>query len=342
MKTEYPETKQINNLISKAKNIVVVQADNPDTDSLGSALSLEQILSDLGKSVDLYCAVKIPLYLQYIEGWDRVVTDFPRKFDLSIIVDTSASTLLENLNKSEAFNWIKNKPVIVIDHHPVDSTIAYATVVCNHPACATGEVIFEISKSLGWPLNLLAKNALVSSIMADSQGLTTDATTARSIAIVSELVEDGVKIAELESKRRDFMRKKPDIVHYKGELLKRVEYFNDNRVAVITIPWIEIEKYSHDYNPSMLVLDDMRLTTNTDVAIAFKLYKEGRITAKIKCNYGKGIANQLAQQFGGGGHPYISGFKLTDGRSIDEVKKDCIDKAIALLDNLPGEKHEII
>jgi len=41
-------------LIDEAKKIIVIQAENPDGDSLGSALALEEILGDLGKEVSLY------------------------------------------------------------------------------------------------------------------------------------------------------------------------------------------------------------------------------------------------------------------------------------------------
>jgi nanoRNase/pAp phosphatase (c-di-AMP/oligoRNAs hydrolase) len=85
----------------------------------------------------------------------------------------------------------------------------------------------------------------------------------------------------------------------------------------------------------------MRLTENTDIAIAFKVYKDGKITGKIRCNYGHPIANQLAQHFGGGGHPYASGFKVTDGRPYNEIKSECIRVATELLDNLDKESpHE--
>ncbi len=38
-------------LIQSANNIVIIQAENPDGDSLGSSLALEEVLSDLGKTV---------------------------------------------------------------------------------------------------------------------------------------------------------------------------------------------------------------------------------------------------------------------------------------------------
>lgn len=175
---------------------------------------------------------------------------------------------------------------------------------------------------------------LATAIMSDSLGLTTEATSARSIAVISELVENGVSIPELEQARRELMRKKPELVRYKGELLQRIEYFDDDRIAIITIPWEEIEQYSPDYNPSMLVIDDMRMTIGTDIAIAFKTYKDGKMTAKIRCNYGRPIANELAQHFGGGGHAYASGFKIVDGRPFNEIKSECIGVASELLNKL--------
>lgn len=333
----YPEAVKINELINRAKRIVIMQADNPDGDSLGSALALEQILGNLGKDIFLYCGVDIPSYLRHLSGWDRVNSEIPNLFDLSIIVDTSADSLFETIAKTGQRKWVATKPCIVLDHHNVDMTIPYATIVCNQPTVATGELIYELATQLQWPLNLSAKQMLAVSILADSLGLTTDATTARSIHVIAELVEGGVRIPELEEKRREMMRKSPELVHYKGELLQRVEYYSENRIATITIPREEIEKFSAAYNPSMLVIDDMRLTENTDVAIAFKLYNDGHMTAKIRCNYGKGIANDLAQAFGGGGHAYASGFKIVSGRPYNEVKSECIKKATELLDNLDKE-----
>lgn len=336
---EYKEAEQIQTILNAAHRVVILQADNPDGDSLGSALALEQILGDMGKEPILYCGVEIPQYLRYLEGWDRVTKELPHQFDASIIVDTGADSLFENLEKSGQKGWVKAKPVIVLDHHATEANIDFATVICNHPAVATGEIIYELSKQLGWPLNLTAKEMITTAIMADSLGLITEATSARSIHIIGELVEDGVSLANLEYARRDLMRKSPEIVHYKGELLQRVEYFSDNQVAVITIPWKEIETYSNQYNPSMLVLEDMRMTTGTHIAIAFKTYNNDRITAKIRANQGYPIAAKLAEHFGGGGHNYASGFKVQDGRSFEEIKTECVIFAAQLLDQLEKDKN---
>jgi bifunctional oligoribonuclease and PAP phosphatase NrnA len=330
----YPEADQIRAVLQDARRVVIIQADNPDGDSLGSALAMEQILHELGKEPFLYCGVDIPTYLRHLRGWDRVNPELPHQFDASIIVDTSADSLLETLTKTGQKHWIAAKPCIILDHHETEQTIPFAKVVCNYPVVATGELIYELAQQLDWPLNATTKEMLAVSILADSLGLTTTATTARSIHIIAELVDGGVSIPDLEERRREMMRKAPELVHYKGRLLERVEYYADNRVATITIPWEEIETYSPLYNPSMLVIDDMRLTTNTDIAIAFKLYNDGHVTAKIRSNYGKPIANKLAEHFGGGGHAYASGFKITKGRAFADIKSECVAKATELLAQL--------
>jgi phosphoesterase RecJ-like protein len=335
--TSYQEAETIQKIIDDAKQIVVVQADNPDIDSLASALALESILGDIGKEVYLYCGVDLPQYLHYLPGWGRVSKDMPKKFDAAIIVDTASESLLDQLNKSGAKGWLAARPTIVLDHHSTEATISFAKVVCSPKAVATGEVIYELAKQLNWPLDSHAKDLIAMAILSDSMGLMSPSTTARSIHIVGELVEEGVNIAELESARRETLRKDPELIHYKGELLKRVEFHDNNRISTVTIPWEEIERYSPMYNPSMLVLDDMRLAKGTDVAIAFKLYQNGKITAKIRCNYGWGIADKLAEHFGGGGHPLASGFKITDGKSFDQIKTETINLASKLLDQIEQE-----
>jgi len=335
--TSYPEADKIQKILESAESVVIVQADNPDGDSLASSLALEQILGDAGKEVHVYCGVDLPSYLRYLPGSDRVVNELPKKFDASIIVDTSSDSLLQQLDKSGEKAWLAAKAAVVLDHHATKPTISFTEVICSHPAVSTTELIYELAGQLNWPVNLQAKELIAMGILSDSLGLTTEATTARSIHIIAELVEGGVKLAELDNLRRETMRREPELIGYKGQLLQRVEFYADNRIAMVTIPWEEIERYSPLYNPPMLVLDDMRLARGTCVAIAFKLYNDGHLTAKLRCNYGYGIADKLAEHFGGGGHPYAAGFKIKDGQSYDEVKSETIKVAAELLDKLETE-----
>ncbi len=326
------QVEQLAQLVESAQSIVVIQADNPDADSLASALALEQILGDKGKQVYLYCGVDLPSYLRYLPGSDRVTSELPNNFDLSIIVDTSSNNLLQQLDRSGGKPWVTARPSVVIDHHSTEPTIKFAKLLYVRPAVATAEIIYELAHQLDWPLNQQAKNLIAIAILSDSLGLMSSSTTARSIRIIAELVESGVDLPEIENARRETMRRAPELVHYKGRLLQRVEFYNDNRIAMVTVPWEEIEKYSPLYNPPMLVLDDMRLASGTQIAIALKVYQDGKVTAKIRCNFGYAIAGKLAEHFGGGGHPYAAGFKIIDGRSYEQLKNEIIKVTTQLLD----------
>lgn len=329
----YPQASEIDKLIAQAQKIVVIQADNPDGDSLGSSLALEHILGNMGKEVIMVCGVNLPGYLSYLPGWDRVVGELPNNFDLTIIVDTSSLSLLDNLTKTYGVKALSHKPLVILDHHVSEGSIDFASVNLNvSEAAATAEVIYQLAKQLSWEIPKEGKNTIAAAILSDTLGLTTSNVSAQTVYTIAELVEAGVSLSALENARRDFQRKSPELVHYKGELLQRIEYYENNRVAMLTIPWSEIETYSPQYNPPMLAIEDMRLTIGTEVAIALKLYNDGKVTGKIRSNYGRPIAAKLAEAFGGGGHDYASGFKLTNNPEIGKLKTDIIAKARELLD----------
>lgn len=310
-------------LITDAQSVVIIQAANPDGDSLGSAIGLEDILSEMGKQVSLYCNVDMPKYLRYVNGWDRVTSDFDVHADLAIIVDSTSDTLLSKaLETPHVRHYFESHPVLVLDHHgEVESTLEFPhELVIDPAAVATGELIYGLVKESGWPLTPAGAEALMIAILADSLGLTTEATTAASIYTVAELVDKGANPAQIEMRRRQLMRKSPEILRYKGQLIERIEYHLDGALALIHIPWEDIQAYSDQYNPSVLVLDEMRLVENVDVAIAIKTYPDGRLTGKLRTN--KPVADKIAGYFGGGGHVYSAGFRVYE--AYDQVVRELV------------------
>lgn len=317
--------------LSDANRIVIIQAENPDGDSLGSSIALEDLLENIGKTVVMYCPVSLPKYLRYIDGWDRVTDEWTGSYDLAIIVDTSSETLISKILETPgARHFLETHPVIVLDHHAsVVSSLPFEhTMVMSDTAVATGELIYELAVQAGWKLNKTATDAIYCSIMADSLGLTTQGSTARSFRVVADLLDSGTVPAELEAKRRLMMKKSPEILAYKGKLIERIEYYVDGKLGLIHIPWNEIESYSDQYNPSMLVLDEMRLVEGVEVAIALKTYPDGKITGKLRAN--TPVCDVIAGYFGGGGHPYAAGFRAHE--SYETIVKELLvatEKALA-------------
>jgi phosphoesterase RecJ-like protein len=335
--TDYTEKLQeIKRLVDDAKHIVIIQADNPDSDSLGSALALEEVLSEYGKTVTMYCGVDMPGYLRYMQGWDRVESSIPKQFDASILVDASTTTLLERLSDSKQDAVIATRPCIVLDHHEtVENTVPYATVIINdYTRSSTGELIYAVSDALGWPMTVRAQEFMLSAILGDTQGLSNQLASPATYRIVADMLDDGVNRVNLEELRREYNKMPPEIFKYKARLIDRTEFASDGKVAILTIPQSEINAYSPLYNPAPLIQGDILQTSGVAVAIVLKSYDDGRITGAIRSNNGYPVAGELAKELGGGGHAYASGFKNTSGRPINEVKSECINRAIELLAKL--------
>ncbi len=339
---KYEQFSEIQTAVGEAKKIIVIQADNPDGDSLASSLALEQVIGDLEKEPYLYCGVDIPDYLKHLNGWDRVSKDMPAKFDLCIIVDTSALVLLEKLEHSRYRSWVASRPVIVLDHHAeVKCDIPYATYVINDKsAVATGEVIYKLANQLNWPLNLQAKTHIASSVLADSLGLTSEGTSADTYRIMADLIDSGVDRPALEEARRAFMKMPENIYRYKGRLIERTEFYADGKIAFVDIPHDELMEYSPLYNPAPLIQSDMLQVEGVLVAFVLKRYKDGKLTGSVRTNFGGNIAADLATHFGGGGHPYAAGFKINDGRSYDQVKDESLKIADELLVKLKQDSND--
>ena len=331
---------QIRDLVGDAQKIVVIQADNPDADSLGSSLALEHILGDLGKDVYLYCGVDVPTYLRYLEGWDRVLSELPSSFDLSIIVDASTYVLFDQLAKNGRMGWLKSKPCIVLDHHAtVDKPLDFARVMLVDPAVAsTGELIFHLARELNWSVNVQAAEHLMSSILGDTQGLMNDLTQASTYRSMADLMERGANRSRLEELRREYSKMAQVIYKYKGELLQRTEFAADGKLAHVTVPQSELNEYSPLYNPAPLVQFDMLQVKDVRLSVVFKQYDDGHVTGAIRANNGTPIAAKLAEHMGGGGHDYASGFKVEDGKPFNEVKSECIRYATELLNQLGQEQ----
>lgn len=309
-------------LIADAKKIVVIQAENPDGDSLGSALALEEILGDQGKAVQLHCSVEIPKYLRYIKGWDRVTAEFDTQAELAIIVDTAADVLLsKTLELPGVRHFLETHPVLVIDHHTTEANLTFPHELLSRPAVSTGEVIFDLTEAAGWKINTQAAEDLLIAQMSDSLGLTTQTVTPKSFYVAGKLTEFGASNATIEARRREFMKKSPDILAYKGKLIEKIDYFLDGRLALVHVPFEEIEQYSDKYNPGALIGDELRLVEGVDLGVVIKTYPDGKVTARLRSN--SPIAETVAGYFGGGGHPYAAGFRVYE--DYDTVVKELID-----------------
>lgn len=225
------------------KSLCIIQAENPDGDSLGSAIALDYILQDSENT--LYCPVDIPKYLRYFSDWSRVTNEFDYKADGYIIVDTAASVLLSKLLDDPAIkNTLYSKPVFVLDHHKSEDDLEFPheVIIEALPACAA--LIYKIATTLGLTISEPSASAIYSAISSDTLGLVSASVTSDTMRIMADLIDLGANPAELDEARREFMKKSPRILDYKADLIKRIDYALDGALATIHIPFEDIQAYS--------------------------------------------------------------------------------------------------
>lgn len=347
--------KQFLDFISSYAKISIIQAENPDGDSLGSALALDCIINDsknrpkesdilnhqdfvqqnsttsnLITHTSLFCPVDIPKYLRYYQDWSLIEKDFDYHADAYVIVDTAATVLLTKvLEDPLAKNLLYTKPVLIIDHHetPDDLDFPHQSIIQPLPACC--DLIFQLATDQKLPISAVAANYLLSGLLSDTLGLSSASVTSDTFRTAAALTDLGASVSAIEEARHEFMKKSPRILSYKAELIQRVQYFLDGKLALVHIPWEDIRLYSDEYNPNVLILEELRMVEGVEVAIAIKTYPDGKITGKIRTSLP--IAEQIAGFYGGGGHKYASGFRAYD-LSCQDVIKDLINFLPDLLD----------
>lgn len=315
--------------LSGKSRLCIIQAENPDGDSLGSALALDYLIKDI--DVSLYCPVEIPKYLRYFKDWSRITSDFDYEADGYIIVDTAAAVLLSKLLEVPAIaERLNNTPVFVLDHHETEDDLPFSHqgLIQTLPACC--ELIYKIAKEQ----KLLSENYekldeiektrektaceyLYYGILSDTLGLSSASVTSETFTVVADLVSRGLSVYQLDENRREYAKKSRKILNYKADLIKRVEYYLDDTLATVHIPWDDIAEYSDEYNPNVLILEELRMVHGIEVSVAIKTYPDGKVTGKLRTT--SPIADKIAEYFGGGGHPYAAGFRTYDLSYEDTV-----------------------
>lgn len=322
--------KRLGELIGEVQTILVLQPEKPDTDSLTTSLALEQILGDIGKEVVMYCQDEVPVYIRHFAGADRVLNEFPTKFDLTILVDTGGPSMISRTLDQYQVQLTK-KPFVIVDHHPTREAMPFDTInVVDDKATSTCELVFEIAKQLDYTVNKDAASLMVPGILADTRNLSIQTVGAKEFRLVADLIELGANVFETHESYRKINAISLDLVKLKGRLLSRVESFADGKIAYISITPEELKNYADIHDPVDLVIYEMQRAEGVEVAVAMREYHGDAIGIKIKTSTRANmpVAAKTCQQFGGGGHARAAGCQFNEVK-LEDAKKQFIEALTA-------------
>lgn len=321
--------------IKNAEKILIVTHRGPDGDAVGSSFGLKRIILNNfdDKFVDVCADGDISLlYAPMLR--DNVInpTEMFESYDLAIVLDCP------NLARTGKFQeLIERAPqVINIDHHGTNErfgTINYATSQMS----STCEFLFYMAKRFGFKIDKEIAKLLYQGILTDTNCFTSNTVTANTHIALGELLAykfDSNLIKEYYFSNQSLKKTKLE-----AKVISSVKLYKNNTVAVMKIPYSDIERFNLSFEDTMGIVD--KGTSIEGVAMSIILIEAGPGYVYVSLR-GKGNAvdvSKFAQAFGGGGSNTIAAFQFNgELKEIEQMVHTYIKENIEDFAQDPDEK----
>lgn len=307
------DTKELFKLIKDAKKIMITTHQTPDFDAIGSSIGLFWILKSLGKkNVDIIIEDEQPFDVDFLEGLSRVqnkkLPEAIKEFDLLFFLDANTITRFA----SRQIEFENHQKVIRIDHHASESDIDTTLDFVEEDTASTAEIVYKLFKKQA-DISQAAAKALFAGIYDDTRAFSLNGTNKSTLLIAADLVEKGVKVAEVAEY----------IFSYDESILNTV------KVIINNLKFDKKLKYSYTYISrelyDFLKMDGTKMDVVIDLCINIMLGRKGYnwgflvrpksdTSTKISFRSRTDVQNvrKLAEELGGGGHDEAAGATLED------------------------------
>lgn len=320
-------------LVRAGRRFLVTCHVRPDSDALGSALGLGEMLRALGKDVVVYSQDGVPPNLTFLEGSAGVVAtlDDQAPFDATFIMDAAARVLVPSLPDRD-----RTGPVVIVDHHAAHDGFG-DLVVREIDACATGEVVLRIWSELSsGPLPRAAAQPVYAAIVADTGGFRYPGTTGATLRIGAELLDAGVDPWSVASNL--FERWQRERMALLGEVLRALEIQLGGRFALVCVDRDVFERTGATDEMLEGMVNYGRMLEGVAVAALLWVPRgadgkgpDGRREVKLSLRSdGAADVAKLAVSLGGGGHRTAAGASFT--ATMAEARTLLLEATARLLD----------
>ncbi|MEO8575887.1 MAG: bifunctional oligoribonuclease/PAP phosphatase NrnA [Gemmatimonadales bacterium] len=306
------------------RSVVLSTHINADGDGCGSECALSRILTTLGMTVQIVNPTAWPDTFEFLRGDDVIDATAAgpaalKKADLLIVVDISDVKRLGVL--ADTVRGLK-VPKLVIDHHIPSDEPPGNDILADTSACATGELIYDLAVTLGVEITPQIAVGLYVAILTDTGGFRFANTSARCLAIASQLLAAGVEPEEMY--RRLYASHPIGRLHLLRDALATLEVDPAYGISWISVAAGAAEEYGLKSEDLEGLAEHPRSVGGTRMAIFFRDLGHGKIKVSFRST-GDVNVNEFARRFGGGGHARASG-ALIPG-SIDDVRDSVVNAA---------------
>lgn len=297
----------INSVLSKLKSaqkIALFTHRNPDPDAYGAVFGLKEILSDMGKTAEVFAVKNQPCNLDYIFPLDKLKTDFKAKdFDLAVILDLNSTGMIADCFVSELE---KCKNIIIIDHHELKDEKRLTEKIFLKPNyAATCEIITEFAHKNKLKINPDAATFLYAGLMGDTDRFLHGNLSKNVFEMALILQENKAKIQFVYDYLYRFKSKKYLMVF--KDLIDRLTYLENDRAVFAIYSQKTIKKLRVTTEDVKAFANNLVQIENVEVSFLCIEY-DGYFKMSVRSRCGQ-ILN-LATKMGGGGHDCAAGFEL--------------------------------
>ena len=310
-------------LLNGAKNVSIYSHVNTDCDAIGSSLALKLALEQLGKNVDVFSNSEFPSNFKFYGAeLDCINQKNCDSYDLAVCLDAP------NVDRLGKYKYVYRKGVknvVVIDHHTL-SNVKFSKYSYVLQASSTCEILFKVLQKLNITFNKKISSFLLSGILTDT-GKFSHSVSPKTLNVVSKLLSFGrLKMEDITTPLFNSMQ------YNSFKMLKKVyqnvEFYCDKKLALVMFK-------RQDFVSTGTKLDDTNAFPDLPLQLESVLFAimaseddQGYFRVSFRSK-GKISAKDVAESFGGGGHPNASGCKIFG--SYDEVKQRLIDVTMQTL-----------
>jgi len=316
------EYNKISEILNKSNNVLIITHIDPDPDGLCSSHAIALVIQQMKKKCNI--ALQHELIKKYsilIPDSSLPIYELSSDINYDLIITLDLGSKKRSGKYIELFN--KNIPIINIDHHLDNDHFGEINII-DASFSSTSELMYEFFKDQKIPINQEIATALYIGIVFDTGSFRYSLTTSKTHKYVSELLE--YKIDTNDIYEMLFERVSQGALRLMSKVSSTLEIFCNGKVAIISLRKAFYDECNANESDNTLLVRLGSSIEGVDLSIFINEKEENLIKVSLRSKYNFKV-NEIAKQFGGGGHEKAAGFIIED--NYKNVKEIIINKIIS-------------
>lgn len=301
-------------VIRENETFCIVGHIRPDGDCIGSQLGLAIALRNEGKKVTIWNEDSIPQKYKFLDP--EGLLEKPKhgkQFDCVIATDCASYQRL-----GKAGECILDRKILInIDHHESNPRYGDVNWVSpREPSC--GELIFRLLKVARWPITKPVADLLFTAISTDTGSFQYPTTRPGTFHTGAELVTRGANLATIcHEVYQSYPVSRAKLLRH---VYSKFRLADNDRIAWFWLKQADFNRTGADSDDTEGLIDHIRAIEPVVVACVFEELEPELTRISLRSKNPAVNVNEIAAQFGGGGHPAAAGARVP-GRPMTVQRK---------------------